>query len=118
MRMTAFCGSQSSRFVSTLLPCAGHLPGMFPRGLVTLKTRSRPMEARHPSALDDFFFDLRGYLVLKHAVEPELIDDLNRAIDELPPLEYGQWYGNAQRRDYTASTGLELHNCVEAGEPF
>ena len=30
----------------------------------------------------------------------------------------GQWYGNAQRRDYTAATGLELHNCVEAGEPF
>jgi ectoine hydroxylase-related dioxygenase (phytanoyl-CoA dioxygenase family) len=76
------------------------------------------MEARHPSALDDFFFDLRGYLVLKHAAEPELIDDLNRAIDALPPLEYGQWHGNAQRRDYTSSTGLELHNCVESGEPF
>src|SRR6266508_1448003 len=76
------------------------------------------MEARHPSALDDFFFDLRGYLVLKQAAEPELIDDLNRVIDELPPLEYGQWYGNAQRRDYTSSTGLELHNCAEAGEPF
>jgi ectoine hydroxylase-related dioxygenase (phytanoyl-CoA dioxygenase family) len=76
------------------------------------------MEARNPSALDDFFFDLRGYLILKQAVEPELVDDLNRAIDELPPLEYGQWYGNAQRRDYTTSTGLELHNCVEAGEPF
>src|SRR5215203_5169699 len=35
------------------------------------------MEARTPSALDDFFFDLRGYLVLKQAVEPELLDDLN-----------------------------------------
>ena len=66
------------------------------------------MEARQPSALDDFFFDLRGYLVLKQAAEPELIDDLNRVIDELPPLEYGQWHGNAQRRDYTNSTGLEL----------
>lgn len=76
------------------------------------------MDARNPSALDDFFFDLRGYLVLKQAAEPELIDDLNRAIDALPPLEYEQWHGNAQRRDYTASTGLELHNCVESGEPF
>jgi ectoine hydroxylase-related dioxygenase (phytanoyl-CoA dioxygenase family) len=76
------------------------------------------MEPRHPTPLDDFLFDLRGYLVLKDAAEPELVDELNRAIDAIPPLEYGQWYGNAQRRDYTASTGLELHNCVEIGGPF
>jgi ectoine hydroxylase-related dioxygenase (phytanoyl-CoA dioxygenase family) len=76
------------------------------------------MEPRQPTPLDDFLFDLRGYLVLKQVVEPDLLDDLNRAIDELPPLEYGQWHGNAQRRDYTGETGFELHNCVEAGEPF
>ena len=76
------------------------------------------MDARQPTALDDFLFDLRGYLILKQAVEPELVDSLNRAIDELPPLEREDWYGNAQRRDYNAATGLELHNCVEAGEPF
>jgi len=76
------------------------------------------MAIASPSALDDFLFDLRGYLVLKQAVEPELVDDLNRAIDALPPLRYGEWYGNAQRRDYHEATGLELHNCVEAGEPF
>ena len=76
------------------------------------------MEPREPTPLDDFLFDLRGYLILKHAVEPELVNDLNRTIDTLPPLEYEQWYGNAQRRDYNPATGLELHNCVEAGEPF
>jgi ectoine hydroxylase-related dioxygenase (phytanoyl-CoA dioxygenase family) len=76
------------------------------------------MEPTQPTPLDDFFFDLRGYLILKQAVEPELVDDLNRMIDNLPPLEYKQWYGNTQRRDYTDSTGLELHNCVELGEPF
>lgn len=76
------------------------------------------MESRHPSPLDDFLFDLRGYLILRQAVEPELVDDLNRATDALPPLRFGEWYGNAQRRDYHEATGLELHNCVEAGEPF
>ncbi len=76
------------------------------------------MNERQPTALDDFLFDLRGYIILKNAVEPELIDALNHTVDEFPPLEYGQWYGNAQRRDYHAATGLELHNCVEAGEPF
>jgi ectoine hydroxylase-related dioxygenase (phytanoyl-CoA dioxygenase family) len=76
------------------------------------------MPAREPTPLDDFLFDLRGYLVLEQAVEPELLDELNRAIDAFPALEYGEWWGNAQRRDYTGSTGFELHNCVEAGAPF
>jgi ectoine hydroxylase-related dioxygenase (phytanoyl-CoA dioxygenase family) len=73
---------------------------------------------REPSALDDFLFDLRGYVVLENAAEPELVADLNRVFDRFPELNYGQWWGNAQRRDYTGNTGFELHNCVEAGEPF
>jgi ectoine hydroxylase-related dioxygenase (phytanoyl-CoA dioxygenase family) len=76
------------------------------------------MEPRNPTALDDFLFDLRGYLVLENAVEPALLDDLNLAFDHFPPLQVGEWWGNAQRRDYTSDTGFELHNCVEAGEPF
>lgn len=76
------------------------------------------MDPRQPTPLDDFLFDLRGYLILEGAVEPALVADLNRAVDAIPPLEQGQWWGNAQRRDYHAATGLELHNCVEAGAPF
>jgi ectoine hydroxylase-related dioxygenase (phytanoyl-CoA dioxygenase family) len=71
-----------------------------------------------PSPLDDFFFDLRGYLVLKQAIAPELVAALNGAIDALPPLRYGEWLGNAQRRDYNDATGLEIHNCIELGGPF
>lgn len=76
------------------------------------------MEPRIPSAVDDFFFDLNGYLVLKSAIEPELLAALNQEFDRFPDLEPGAWWGNAQRRDYTKDTGFELHNCVEAGEPF
>lgn len=76
------------------------------------------MEPRTPTALDDFMFDLNGYLVLKNALEPELLSDLNRAFDNLPPLEQGEWSGNMQRRDYNKVTGYELHNVVEGGEPF
>lgn len=76
------------------------------------------LEPQKPSELDDFLFDLNGYLILKAALEPELIADLNHSFDQFPPLERGQWWGNTQRRDYTADTGFELHNCVEAGEPF
>jgi hypothetical protein len=76
------------------------------------------MEPRTPTPLEDFLFDLRGYLVLENAAEPDLLDDLNRAFDAFPPLGPMEWWGNAQRRDYTADTGFELHNCVEAGAPF
>ena len=76
------------------------------------------MEPREPSAVDDFFFDLNGYLILQRAIEPELVTELNRAFDEFPVLAPGDWWGNAQRRDYTSETGFELHNCVEVGEPF
>lgn len=76
------------------------------------------MEPVQPTPMDDYLFDLRGYLVLKGAVEPELVDALNHAFDNFPPLAPGEWWGNAQRRDYTDQTGFELHNCVEAGEPF
>jgi hypothetical protein len=71
-----------------------------------------------PAPLDDYLFDLRGYLILENAVGPELLYDLNGAFDQFPPLAQGEWWGNAQRRDYTGATGFELHNCVEAGEPF
>jgi hypothetical protein len=76
------------------------------------------MEPRKPTPLDDFLFDLRGYLILDNAVEAGLLADLNRAFDGFPDLEPMAWWGNAQRRDYTKETGYELHNCVEAGEPF
>ena len=76
------------------------------------------MEAIAPTQLDDFNFDLRGHLVLKQAAGMDLVDRLNTAIDSLPPLEFGQWLGNAQRRDYTKDTGFELHNCVELGGAF
>jgi len=77
-------------------------------------------EKRIPSDLDDFLFDLRGFLLLKSAVEPDLRDALNRAFDGFPTLERGQWWGNSQRRDYTGDTGFELHNCIDQplGEPF
>jgi len=75
--------------------------------------------AREPSALDDFLFDLNGYLILKNAADTDLLDALNARFDEFPrDLPTEAWYRGAQRRDYTAETGMELHNCVEMGGTF
>jgi ectoine hydroxylase-related dioxygenase (phytanoyl-CoA dioxygenase family) len=71
-----------------------------------------------PPALDDFLFDLRGFLVIPRAVSQDLVTRLNDAFDRIPSLEPGEWVGNAQRRDYGSFTGLELHNCLEFDPAF
>jgi hypothetical protein len=68
--------------------------------------------------IDDFLFDLRGYLILSGAIEKPLLDALNTAFDNFPELERGDWWGNAQRLDNNGRAGLELQNIVEAGKPF
>jgi hypothetical protein len=83
-----------------------------------MDTNISPDTARLPNAVDDFFFDLNGYLVLENAAPPDLIARLNAAFDRLPDIEPGEWVGNAQRRDYTKETGYELHNCVEFDPAF
>jgi hypothetical protein len=68
--------------------------------------------------LDDYLFDLRGYLILKNAVDAELVGMLNKALDEFPELPWQGWHGNVQRFDNNGHAGVELQNIVEAGEPF
>lgn len=71
-----------------------------------------------PSAIDDYLFDLRGFLILRNAVDPGHVQELNAALDAFPPLEWGQWHGHVQRFDNNGAAGIELQNIVEGGEPF
>jgi hypothetical protein len=74
---------------------------------------------RAPTALDDYLFDLRGYLILEQALEPDLVDALGAALDTVPPLEPSGWWGNVHRADaHPDQQGVELQNIVEGGEPF
>lgn len=69
--------------------------------------------------LEDYLFDLRGYLVLNGALEPELVDALNATLDAVPSLEPQGWWGNVQRVDNNPdNAGLELQNIVEGGPAF
>ncbi len=76
------------------------------------------MSPTTPSALDDYLFDLRGFLILRGAASQDLVQKLNTALDNFPTLEWGQWNGNVQRFDNHGSAGIELQNIVEGGEPF
>ena len=50
----------------------------------TAKNATDKNATRLPSELDHFLFDLRGYLIIEDAIEPELLDALNAAFDEFP----------------------------------
>jgi hypothetical protein len=72
-----------------------------------------------PTPLDEFLFDLSGFLVLEDAVDEPLLQALDAEFDAFPrDLERGGWYRGGQRRDYTPDTGFELHQVVAAGEAF
>src|SRR3954449_8143252 len=72
-----------------------------------------------PTELDDYLFDLRGYLVLQQALAPDLVDELNTALDDFPALEPQAWAGNVHRvDDNPGNAGVELQNIVEGGPAF
>jgi Phytanoyl-CoA dioxygenase (PhyH) len=69
-----------------------------------------------PTSLEDYDFDLRGFLVLRGALGIDEVRRLNEAYDRFPQLCTGEWVGNAQRRDYTKDTGFELHNVLDCDD--
>jgi hypothetical protein len=68
--------------------------------------------------VQDYLFDLRGYIIIKNAVSPDLVERLSRTIDTYLDLEYLEWRGNVQRFDNNGNAGIELQNIVEGGQPF
>ena len=69
-----------------------------------------------PSSLDDFFFDLNGFVVVRNALDTDEVRSLNDAFNRFPALEHGEWVTGAQRRDYTSDTGFELHQVLDCGD--
>ena len=55
--------------------------------------------------MQDYLFDLRGYLILENAVDAAHVTELNSVLDSFPPLEWGQWYGSVQRFDNNGAAG-------------
>ena len=71
-----------------------------------------------PTEMEDYLFDLRGYVVLKNAIAPSLLEALNRAIDALPPVPQDGWLGHLHYRHYRDAANFHLQNIFEAGAPF
>jgi len=77
-----------------------------------------PADAPEPSEMEDYLFDLRGFLVLKGALSGQQVSECNACLDAIPPIEPGQWHGHVHRQDHEPKYGVNYQQIYEAGEPF
>ncbi|XOV90083.1 MAG: phytanoyl-CoA dioxygenase family protein [Pseudomonadota bacterium] len=76
------------------------------------------VDATPVSELDTYLFDLQGYLLLRHALTPTEVAELNAALDPMTSLKAGERYGQVYAHTYGTNDGLNLTQIYEAGEPF
>lgn len=71
-----------------------------------------------PSPLEEYLFDLRGFIILRGALSGEEVAACNEVIDRIPPLERTEWWGWVQRENHSEPRGRSYQQIYEAGEPF
>jgi hypothetical protein len=78
--------------------------------------------------LEDYLFDLNGYLILKNAISPDDLQEMNRWVDahweyvdarrRSVTQETGAWIGHVETHTYSGGDGCNFQNIVEAGPVF
>ncbi len=72
-----------------------------------------------PSDLDEYLFDLNGFLVLREVLNPAEIADANARLDAIPQdLPRGGWQGWVQREDHADHRGISYQQVYELGGTF
>ncbi len=75
--------------------------------------------SNQPTNIDIYRFDLHGYLHLKNALTSQEVEACNNRLDELLPMQAGEWDGYLHARPTQAGTDdFQLQQIYEAGEPF
>jgi hypothetical protein len=75
-------------------------------------------EAAVPTDLDEYLFDLQGFLLLRGVLAAADIAEGNALIDAVPPLERGAWHGWVQREDHPEHRGVSYQQVFELGGVF
>lgn len=71
--------------------------------------------------MEEYLFDLRGYIVLEGAVDSEDIRGMNRAVEAILPMGPGEWRGPLHTLGDSSgapSDNLVIENIFEAGAVF
>jgi len=72
-----------------------------------------------PSPLEEYMFDLQGFIVLRGALSPDEVAACNEVIDRIPAsLQRSEWWGNVQRENHPEHRGRSYQQIYEAGAPF
>ncbi len=72
-----------------------------------------------PTPLEEYLFDLQGFLLLRGALSSEEVAACNAVVDVIPPsLERRDWWGYVQREDHPEHRGRSYQQIYEAGEAF
>ena len=68
--------------------------------------------------MEEYLFDLRGYLLLENALSAVEVAALNAGIDDILPLKHNEWCGYVQGHTFGDDEGTNLQQIYEAGAPF
>ena len=73
------------------------------------------MSATGPTTLEEYLFDLRGFIVVENALASETVQALNDAVDDVLPLEPGGWHGHVHRKANPDAVGdsIQLQQIYE-----
>ena len=72
-----------------------------------------------PSPLEEYLFDLQGFLLLRGALSVEEVAACNAIVDGIPTsLERRQWWGHVQREDHPEHRGRSYQQIYESGAAF
>jgi hypothetical protein len=73
-------------------------------------------EARVPTALEEYLFDLQGFVILRGVLSKEEVADANARIDTIPrSLPRKGWHGWVQREDHPEHRGISYQQVYELG---
>jgi len=76
-------------------------------------------KASVPTDLDEYLFDLNGYILIRNLLSPEEVADGNARIDAIPrDLPRGGWHGWVQREDHPEHRGTSYQQVYELSGVF
>jgi len=76
-------------------------------------------EAKVPTDLDEYLFDLNGFIIIRGALSKEEVADANERIKQIPrSLPRSGWHGWVQREDHPEHRGISYQQVYELGGTF
>lgn len=76
-------------------------------------------DAAVPTDIQEYLFDLQGFIVVPAALSAAEVAACNASIDAIPrSLARNEWFGHIQREDHPQHRGISYQQIYEAGAPF